>query len=578
MMEPIVLDVLDISIISIKLDNNTLLPTVTISINPLKEESRDRLLFAEDLDSVGVTYFIKDINVLDNSEDLSDTSSVLVTARLASNLFEVNNSEQEGPIFQEVQMIIPITFLSLALTLSSSSDNGLMIAVKEDAHPHYELDEVFSTDFYDDASFFLAFPPEGTVSFETLLEKFGALVSEPFNVPIAGHSDEEESAPKEARLAQYLLFSLLNGLYEGSEVALSRLMQLVKALNEDIGEENDTDSYLPYVSVLAAEAYRRSRIDVDGQEEVNIPDEEQSYQSSLEEDILISETFADIINNNELMEVLDELPRLGPSESYPMENGLPGKLANYARAFEEGGVAYDLSELVSRDGVVAQDANKLLEENHLGNYVGAIIFIIVARAINLIESGEYDHISHVGANWLSFRDDTSLWELPALAVPIANYDMDTFVGLMKYSQGENGEHMPFLFTLMHTLVYKIMEEDWSLDNLEDRFGLMDIDLPLTSGIKRVLKATIDSHGSDSEELDEELEGVECPGCRAIATLVSSSSIEEAVEHVSWSIPALADIDAASHNLEVGSEAWRNHRVKYVAHFMNRAAHLENAGE
>lgn len=564
MAKNIELRVKDVTLSAAQAPGKKYAPFIKVNIAELSDEQRELMILAEDMEDHRhlPPYYMRDIQ-LDEDNPLVAT----VVARIGSEYFdeEPDDGQEPNPLFQDVELRLPMPFLMMSYALSNAPDGGMVMIVTR-------LDEADTDNAHISsyADFALTMPPENSLTYDHLVEKMETVFVPSFAQPIATEAftdSHDEKVPREARIAQYLLFSIYEGLAKGNKFALGRVLQLVASIDEHISPDSDSEHehvpYFSYVATIAAEAYRRSRINT---RSLDAPSVEMSEDGD-SEDGSLDQAFADIINGSELMELLDDVPNAGIPESNPFDNGFPESMKSLEELFQEGNVAAHLAPVIYRDGVTSHTASEIIDNYSIGLYVAGIIIVTAARAAHLVserKTEEDEKVAYISSRWISFDEDPHLWELPALSVSIADYDMETFTDLLQYGDQQDIGGMPYLYSVLHELGTRMYEEKWTVDNLEARLSMMDITLPHMEDVKEALLTAIVSAEDDG---DNEM----CPGCMTVITVAETTeSIEDTAQSVSLAIPALADLNAAEHGLEVGSEEWRKFRIHYISDFMREA--------
>lgn len=582
------LKVSDVSIAAIQAQDDKISPYVRVVID--KIEDRDKILLAEDIgnESSIPLYYITDVEVGEEGP-----SQAKVTARIGTPFFEeepdLEETEEDLKVYQDITITLPLQTLIVSFTLSNAPNGGMPILVTREAEKNSLITEADLSKF---ADFSLGLPPEESNTYRVVLDKVARWSARGFTAPLDAHAFHAETTGDEvvpeARMAQFLLFSIYDGLAKGHEFSVGRLLHIVDLINENIKPETklaagtttaEGTKYmdLAFFSTVAAEAYRRSFLATDGLEKFSVPPVEMTHGTDDEENAEeYDQHFLDIIQSEGLLDMADDLPSLRPRESNPFENGFPESMKKLELMFSAGGPASRLGELISSDGVTAHTMTELLETYTMGEYVGALVVMTAARAVMLAaQAGPDDDgdkkVTHFTAHWLSFEDDPYLWELQAMSKSVADYDMESFVELIGYSEDSNdemGPRMPYFLSVLHELGNSLYEEGWTPDRIEERLAALDITFPGMDEVRNTLHSSVKS--LEAEELEE----VDCPGHRAIIMLVSSTDLEDLskkVSSVAWSIPVLADLNAAEKELEVGSEEWRKFKMRYISDFFGRAA-------
>lgn len=248
-------------------------------------------------------------------------------------------------------------------------------------------------------------------------------------------------------------------------------------------------------------------------------------------------------------------------------------------------------EIMNRSFSSKQEWDALVEEYSLGKVFTAII---LKTAVNLckftgIANGNNTPnapTSFFAARWISDPDDPYVWEIPALAYALAEYDVSTFVSLMTYT--DQNHHALYLTIGLHGLATYLVKENWDKRDLE--WSLSEY-TGMPQNYRELLLDLVDA-ANEVEIVPEELGDVH--GEDDVQEYVAMKAVSEAImghEHniidianmVAYAIPALSDIHVQSFHAEdhedvehsgnasihdtsvidMGSLEWKKHRIAYI---------------
>lgn len=248
-------------------------------------------------------------------------------------------------------------------------------------------------------------------------------------------------------------------------------------------------------------------------------------------------------------------------------------------------------EIMNRSFSSKQEWDALVEEYTLGKVFTAII---LKTAVNLckftgIANGDNTPnapTSFFAARWISDPDDPYVWEIPALAYALAEYDVSTFVSLMTYT--DQNHHALYLTIGLHGLATYLVKENWEKRDLE--WSLSE-HTGMPQKQRELLLALVDA-ANEVEIIPEELGEVhgeddvqEYVAMKAVSEAIMGQehNIDDIAKMVAYAIPALADIHVQSFHehediemehpggasihdtsvIDMGSLEWKKHRIAYI---------------
>lgn len=239
-----------------------------------------------------------------------------------------------------------------------------------------------------------------------------------------------------------------------------------------------------------------------------------------------------------------------------------------------------------------EEWDALVSEFGLGKVFSAII---IKTAVNLCKftgianTGDEHEVpaSFFAARWISDPDDPYVWEIPALAYALAEYDVSTFVSLMTYTDRDH--HALYLTIGLHGLTTYLVKENWEKRDLEWSLSQYT-GMPLQH--QKLLLDLVEA-ANEVEIIPEELGEVrnddsihEYVSMKAVneAIMGKGQNINDIATMVAYAIPALADIHVQSFHEEefreeqypeggagihdtsvtdMGSLEWKKHRIAYI---------------
>lgn len=252
----------------------------------------------------------------------------------------------------------------------------------------------------------------------------------------------------------------------------------------------------------------------------------------------------------------------------------------------------DYFAIMDRSYGSKEEWDALVSEFGLGKVFSAIT---IKTAVNLckftsIANTDDEHevpTSFFAARWISDPDDPYVWEIPALAYALAEYDVSTFVSLMTYTDRDH--HALYLTIGLHGLTTYLVKENWEKRDLE--WALTEhTGMPLQH--QKLLLDLVEA-ANEVEIVPEELGEVqnddsihEYVAMKAVneAIMGKENNINDIAAMVAYAIPALADIHVQSFHeeeyreeeypeggagihdasvIDMGSLEWKKHRIAYI---------------
>lgn len=303
----------------------------------------------------------------------------------------------------------------------------------------------------------------------------------------------------------------------------------------------------------------------------------------------LSDTFENV-NEETVARTEEEVQLASAIEQWNMapEDYWPANMNKVKEELETSESSADYFEIMKRSYSTLEEWQNLVSEFGLGKVFTSLT---LKTAINLSKFTSIMHkddvstpSSLIAMHWISQPDDDYLWELPALSYDLANYDVSTFVSLLKYVRNDFAGYMG---VALQGLGVKIVEENWERINLEwylseytgmpEQYQKMLLDLVSEIDDVEIDPREIDMHSIESKaELDQYV------ATKGIQSFVSSqgASIEDTAYMVAYALPAFADIhvqmlpkvpvevDGEEHEITMGSTEWKKYRVNYIEEMLD----------
>ena len=251
----------------------------------------------------------------------------------------------------------------------------------------------------------------------------------------------------------------------------------------------------------------------------------------------------------------------------------------------------DYFTIMDRSYSSKEEWDALVDEFGLGKVFSAIT---IKMAVNLckftgIANNDENHevpTSFFAARWISDPDDPYVWEIPALAYALAEYDVSTFVSLMTYTDRDH--HALYLTIGLHGLATYLVKEAWEKRDLEWSLG-QHTGMPAKH--QKLLLDLVEA-ANEVEIIPEEIGEVhteddvhEYVAMKAVneAIMGYENNINDIANMLAYAIPALADIHVQSFHgddredeeypegasihdtsvIDMGSLEWKKHRIAYI---------------
>ena len=546
-------------LVSIKTDEGNIVPAPTVFIEPSSDGEYPFLVRQAIPGPDGqLLYGAPMYVVVDISDPLDDSTSFVEThATLLPN-------EGEPNLGRLLSLSIPAQFLLLSNMLQNIPER-FYIAVSDS--PPVNSDEFIAMK---DILFFASIvPAQSDDIYEPVTEKLSELGTPSFREQLPEsrfgqqyEQDQIKQAIADVRPTQALLMNLFLDLLDNKKSAYSLLSTLktgLDAFDEEGLIEKDsllgTEKTLAMLPSLVQEMHHRAMKD-------DIDDEDDF------EDETIEDGFFELLQGSNLRDVASLT--LPSAKAQNFFEDLPDELSSM-RSLLESPKHSDAAKILQEHELYSSPFPELLDKYSSGTIVVAMILNIVSIVSRYTpeEDFAYDQV-HIIANWLTLPNDRSLWEVPALSLSVAQYDVKHLAQLVKL-QIHGG--FPYISVLLHQFGITLAKENWTASNLEERLKQGSISVTQFAEIKEFLESSPHIGSTD----DEERTKIPCDGCQFIqnATSDHGASLIHNIESILLAIPVFADVHAQAQGYEFGDDSWNSSRTEYVMSFLTKAADKAN---
>lgn len=556
-------------------------PAVGIWLPAISEDMSSLL---EEADFEIASYYVDEVARNDRDPDKVD-----LYFRRAHDTFEDKDLLTER-LAQRYVVAVPNVLVSVAFALSLIPE-GLPFAFFEGVPPRnvHTKSLPIST-----AKFLVGFPEPGGMTHDEIMSQASYLFSESYTAPlypvafnrVEEHHDDSASGERDitgalmsGRRAQARILEITQGLSHNEESAFQKMLTLSQELNavpslatdeKSPGEANEELIHLFNLTHFASSSFRYTvkRENAEAPS-IELVDSKSDSQDAYEE--VFSEMVADLSDLEEKApEQSPYYDTAGMPEDVlavvsPFEHGIPSYMSNFEKFFEGDGDGLAFQELLrwdfTKDGVVEE----ALESYGTGAVTAAMLMVLAARAKTLSSESPATFIIAV----LRMGGDRSFWEFPAFAKSLASYDTTIFKSVLSDGiaqvQNEDDEQFGekiYLTMLGHGICHRLLEEEWDVENLDEKLKSIDMELPRMDRIRTLVYQMLSSYDADAPDDDDESDE-SCNAYSVVRAIVETWDINELRELLSLLVPIMADVFAVENELEIGTEDWATARDEFA---------------
>lgn len=576
------------ALITFKDDDSQLsAPAIGVWIPNLAEKSELLAIQGRDIEDGMAAYVIVKVE----PNEANATAKVYMRALHDDFEDETATAPELTTVFS---MVLPQSVLGVALALGLVEE-GFYITVFDGPKPRNA--EALSYRF-EDVALTVIFPPVDTITHEEATDGMIASLAPSFTSPLfpRSYDDVQMTSPEayqaqqeaDLRRAQTELFDVLVALSRNDRDGVEKLRHLIDQFSEyyayretdgsaEISKEarDGAGYYNIFHRLVFQVAYKGTTPFVPMKEEGQ-PEREQLDEHDEE----MEEAFNELISGDlsQLFTELADKPTLrfsypeGAHETVwdiadPFRNGVPERMSRVQELFDNEELK-DVAELVRWDWTKPEVAEAASEKYSDALITLAVIVVIAARLAPISEEMGTSTVFQI-ARVLTTPQEQENWELPALSPSLEHYDTAAFRELLGTAVHKDGvTTAPYLHLLLHGIGHLLEDEEWTLDNMDERLDMLEFEPPKIAQIKRFLVEGMTAMNEDETPTDDD-GNVMCSANVLAGHFMENWLFADIVDITAILLPIFADLNAARLHLDLGSDGWAEARKHYLSDLLEQ---------